>query len=547
MMLSLLFGTSFLITKPQAVYACSGGAPLTVAGLINNSDYVVKARVAELDDEAQNAILRVESYLVGGTSSEFLLLVRNPPTIMDYILAGRSTGADCRGLLSDFQPNDEMYLFLDRNVDGSYEVTTTLFNPYLYTFPDAEATVEVFLTGGYENGGTVYEDVANRDTGEQVTEIQFLEIIAAETNQSPVSPNMESPYPLKAPLRITTAAGTEYILPIDGNPPVELTRELLSTMERDAFIEVMLSDAGRCETEGCRTYSPDRLNVAVQADANTIRFALGNQAAGQSTLFSSASDAVAIWNNCQLTIYSLGYPRLLQEWFAVGEVNHVSLNPDTNCQSFADQAAWSPEGLSLAYTDAEGLWLWDIFTSEAQPRLLISANDTAVIPRYFSPGGRYLAVTQSSRRYTLDTVSGEELPDGVISPDDRLLLSYDTAAEVSSLEICALTPYQCQPAQGMYYFIRNDDGEAVSGSDSLEASQVEWRNSNSFLALACLPDNPTLCNIFQWRPIAYGWYRSLLGSGRAFAYDHSNHSLAIAADRSIEVGGRRYDLAEMLD
>jgi hypothetical protein len=60
----------FAMTNTQEVNACSGGQPLTVAGLINNSDYVVKAQITDVDDLGQNVILHIESYLAGGSGPE---------------------------------------------------------------------------------------------------------------------------------------------------------------------------------------------------------------------------------------------------------------------------------------------------------------------------------------------------------------------------------------------------------------------------------------------------------------------------------------------
>jgi hypothetical protein len=53
----------------------------------------------------------------------------------------------------------------------------------------------------------------------------------------------------------------------------------------------------------------------------------------------------------------------------------------------------------------------------------------------FSSLGRYVQVERGDERLTLDTISGAELPDGLVSPDDQILLAFDSQAEVSELQI----------------------------------------------------------------------------------------------------------------
>ncbi|MBC7870089.1 MAG: hypothetical protein H7Y09_04565 [Chitinophagaceae bacterium] len=536
--------------SPHVAHACSGGVAVTVAGLIADSDYVVKARVTEVDDVGQNVILHIENYLAGGPGPEFLLFNRSHPIRVDYILAGFSGGGDCLGLASAFHSDDELYLFLHRNQDGSYTVVSGAFNPDLYRFPEPHSTVDVYLTGGYQNGDRTYEDLAERNTVQQATETEFIAIIAEQSGQTPTAPDTSLPYPLKAPLRLTTTAGTAYLFPIDGRAPIELTPEILSAISGRAYIESILYDAGSCTIDGCRIYSPDGLNVAVQVDTSTFQLKSSTQLTGQEVLFSPTSDALAVWNECDLKIYTTGYPRLMQDWYAIEEINQIPLSAEASCELFSGIGVWSLDGRYLAYSDDAGLWLWDVFSTTTEPRLIVSDQEgISVLPRYFSPLGRYLAVIQGEERYTLDLVSGESLPDGLVSPDDRLLLAFDTGADSSMLEICALTPYACQPLPwGMYFQIWNEAGELVLYAELSEVSRVEWQNAHSFMALTCLLDEPTQCRLFLWRPSYAEWYTMALSYGSTFAYDANNHTMAIVNDAdTVTINDTSYDFAGMLD
>jgi hypothetical protein len=398
-LLILVFG----VLETSNVFACSGGQPLTIRGLINNSDFVVKAQPVDVDDVHQNGILRVESYLVGGPGPEYLLFIQNDPIMTQYILEGRSSGGDCTGFRSDLYPYNSLYLFLDRNFDGSYSVVTTLFNPYYYSFPTPESTVEVYIEGGgYEEGEVYGDDFAARDAGIEVTEIEFVQIVAEQSGVSPHLPLTASQYPLYAPLKITTSAGAEYLLPVDGQQPVQLTEEFRQeTRWQEPMWSFGFSDAERCDAENCIQISPNGLDIAVQTDQDNITLTWGVTIPGQASLFSSTSDAIAVWNDSKIQVYRLRYPRLGYNELGPQLLTEVTLNyGDISDETswLSGLGAWTPDGRILAYSDVEGLWLWDVFTVGAQRRLLLPTEDGYIpYPRYFSPMGRYLVLGHKNK------------------------------------------------------------------------------------------------------------------------------------------------------
>ena len=91
-------------------------------------------------------------------------------------------------------------------------------------------------------------------------------------------------------------------------------------------------------------------------------------------------------------------------------------------------------------TDA-GMWFWDALTSGSLPQLLIPAIDDIPTVRYISPQGRYIAIAEGNHYYNFDLVSQQRLPDGYVSPDDRVLLVFDTQAVApTTLEVMYLAP-----------------------------------------------------------------------------------------------------------
>lgn len=533
------------------VLACSGGEPLSMKGLINHSDFLVRARPVEVDDVRQNAILHVESYLAGGPGPEYLLFTQNEPVIIEYAQEGRSSGGDCIGFRQNLYQDEPFYVFLSHNFDGSYRAVAVR-NPDLYFFPTPESTVEVYVEGGYnENGQPVGGDFAARGSEREVMEIEFLQIIAEQSGEFPSLPLPGSPYPLYAPMKVTTSVGTDYFLPVDGQLPIEFTEELRQEMRRrDPMWGFGFSDAGRCEGEDCAQFSPNGLDIAVQTDEDTITLIWGETVPGQASLFSSTNDTIAVWNDSELQVYRLRYPRFGYDDFRPQLLTEVALNntdlPESD--NTVGVGAWTPDGRMLAYSDAEGLWLWDVFTPDIYRRLLLSAEDGEMpYPRYFSPLGRYLAFAQGDTLGTLDIITGTLYPDGFVSPDDRLLLAFDTTAEVIDLQMCQLAPFSCQP-------IFLTDNIQLSSTEEIQdyfeqIKRVEWQTPYSFLSLGCDADEPMACRVFIHRNAHFGWYDRRYTEGYEYDYDSDNDSLAVVSTGSIITVDNRqqFDLSQWLD
>lgn len=513
----------------HAVYACSGGAPLTVKGLLARSDYVVKARAIESDDAGQNVILQVESYLVGGPGPEFILFSRLDPVFTEYILAGRSSGADCLGLVPALRPSDNFYAFLHRKENGSYSAVSTLFNQTPIAFPSDESTVEVFLEGGFQNGEQIFEDFAERGSGQQVSESEFVALIATESNEQPSPPSPTHLYPLKSPLLITTSS-EQFVLPVDWQTPLQVDEETFHLLHHpmSAF---GFSDALRCSRQGEIIISPDGLNVAIIGEENTICLTWESQLAGQAATFSTTSDTIAVWNNCQLSIYTLGYPRLAQEWFTVDFVNSVDLVAN-DCSIFHGSAAWSPDGRLLAFADDRGILLWDAFTPTSQPQQILTSTGAMLRPNFFSQQGRYLNYSDGDGNHHIDLISGEIIPDGVMSPDDRLLIKFDTDAESSAFEICSLAPYSCVNGYPISIWFLDEEGNMERFYDLYQISKVAWKDSSSFLTLACTNDDYGRCAVATWFIEFYGWKPAPISEAIDFDYDRGNGVLAYIRDET---------------
>jgi WD40 repeat protein len=196
------------------------------------------------------------------------------------------------------------------------------------------------------------------------------------------------------------------------------------------------------------------------------------------------------------------------------------------------------------------VWLWDILNLAAPPQLLIAASGQDVpLATHFSPQGGFLSIVDGSNRYIINVSSGSFLPDGIISPDDQLLLKFDTSASVFEAELCVIVPYQCsENIRGMY--VSSYDNPDVKPSDNLDqVSKIAWTGKNSFVVVSCASDDQSLCYVFEWYPSdGRGWDFSLIMVGRSFEYDAINDTLAVLKDaNTVVVDNRTYDLSGKVD
>jgi hypothetical protein len=248
-------------------------------------------------------------------------------------------------------------------------------------------------------------------------------------------------------------------------------------------------------------------------------------------LYSATSDALAVWNftgdEATLDVYTLKYFRMRR--MQDDEAQLLVSTPLRLDSIMPDSAAWSPDGRILAFVDSRGIWLWDVFTPDSAPELLM---ETVTTLRGFSPMGRYLMLGDEATGQTIDLVNGAVYPPGLVAPDDRMLLTFGPEPQ-----IIHFTPY------------------SVSDLDYPEnpVYQIQWYDNDIFLVLTCADrTQPATCQVTQnaaWRRAS-----SRLYEGSGFAYDTHTDTLAMIKDTNtiafrtpIHYGIYERDLSPWLD
>jgi hypothetical protein len=526
------------------VQACSGGASDNIQDTLANATYVVKADIVSVDDVRQNAILHVDRYLYGGPGPEYLLLVQNDPVIINRIIKDTPVGT-CDFFGEDLNLGLTAYFFLTRRPDGIYKVTTahmpTWATPTYYDFSERGSSVQF-----YSREGEVH-------TEHILDERAFVEFVTHFGQSTLVQPQEQSIFPRLAPLKLTTANGTDYVLPVDSGVPIKATEAFLSEItlhtlgysDNPAWNEQYFNDS-ICPGADCIQVSPDGINRAWQ-DGDQIRW-FGGYATGQVFSFSSTGEVIVVWDNNKLELYIYGPPGVDYNDYRI--LQSISLSDQTKEQLV--QSAWTTDGRSFAYSDADGLWLLeDVYDEAALPVKLLPGEENAIPTALkFSPLGHYLQVERGDERFTLHLESGDVLPDGLISPDDRFLLAYDTRAEFFDIEVCSLTPVEeCQPVP---ILTLEPDVEDYRGHSAYQ--QVQWRNTYSFFTTVCAAETHDPCVIAPVRIERLGdddyWRHNTyeLSKGYTFDYSSSTDLLAVVQDNNwLAINGEEYNLVTSLD
>jgi len=447
--------------QPQTVFACSGPGQAPLQTVFDEAETAVIGTFIEFDDDNLNAVFRVQFYLMGNPGPEYILLSLNDPVLIEDALQGRYRTGQCSRIGHSLSDQAAVsILFLEHQMDGSY--TWTVLNSGVYQFETSNTVLPIF----YEIVRTAEQPYVSRD----FTVGDLRRYIYGKTGQKPQPPLFDQPYPTKTPLMITTDTGSHYLLPIDGSNPILLTEQQVQ--------EYQSYPAG-CSAAPCNAQSPNRLDIArllpndKPADSSMNIFGdyrLQPLFQGEALLFSPASDVIAVWNKNSIEIHTLYYPHLgIRENEPVKLVNAMPLNLDGLSDFQPGNAAWSPDGRFLAYSDSSGLWIWDVFALGRSATLLIGASDHIPYARYFSPLGRYLAVTEGQERYTIDIFTGDRLPDGLVSPDDRNLLAFNTAAtgefEMSLVRLAPIETDVIEPLQ--------------------QVRRIEWITNSRFIMFRC--------------------------------------------------------------
>lgn len=474
--LALILGAMLAVqlVHPQTAFACSG-VPETLDSLIGEADYLIKARIERSDDVGQNHIVRVESYITGGSGPEYLLLSQRERAVIQGLRGGTLGHGDCNFYATRPPTENAFYVFVRRTDVGFMSQFGALFSSDLYVFDESGQPAN--RVNFYDREGRYHAP----------TEAEFLSLVADYSSEIPSVPIEDTPYPRTSSLLIVTDDQNYFIAPVDGSAPIAIDEERVAQHLIGRFdiatnlrgvTGSLVGHYGSCFGRSCSLQLLDDMTtvrLAYDGDAGTILSPYDFPVAdGHSALF--ANDRLsAIWNGDRLIFYSLQFQPSAP--YSVHQLHEIQLNGGESVRG-ASFSAWSPDGTRFAYSDSSGLWLIETHDIRHPQLLVESENDSIPYATGFSPSGRFLHINASTN-YTVDLQNEAILPYGTFSEDERFLLFTDSANGV----------------QNLYLSDYEHDTSTLVQQNALE---FNWLNDRQFLTAVCHGNRHESCVTHRW-------------------------------------------------
>ena len=417
---------------------------MTLDTIREQADYLVYGTLIQLDDARQNAIMHVEESLIGSDAPEYLLLYRESPLLWSvFVERGYDVGCSLVGanLLS---PGLTGYWAVARQPDGAYRVVDMYNEPFFSPMWEREfgrtdmPSINVRIDPQSED---VRENI---NAVEFENEAAFRTFIEAETGEPPTPPQ-QNEIPILRPLLVRMQDDTQLMIPVDGGEPARIDEpiqiENWSAYDYPDFLQSPLL----CAQVDCQLTSPNGIFYATQNTPNEIQlnthFAMGGiqMLTGQAFQFSPNSEALVIWNEGVAQVYVV--QDALCDCIMYGgpqpDVTIALEIPMADQDLFAD-IRWSMDGTTIAYSDADGLWVMDIFR-QSEPELVIASDEPIHALSLFT-SGRFIAFTHDNITWSvLDRLTGEQYPNTLLSRDERYFVvvdDEDTSIEDRAYPLC---------------------------------------------------------------------------------------------------------------
>lgn len=473
-----------LLQKAKPALACSGGPPpTTLEYVLENAQYYVKAEVVASDLGDKNLRLRAMNYLIGGSGPRELVLQReNPVLTAVYDVHHYDTGC-LYGGAEGIPVGLVAYFAIQRQPNGAYRPVydqisygASLVGDGLFT--EVPVRIDPSLPDSDEN--LEWRSFAGEE--------EFVAVIEERSGETPAEPTPND-LPRLTPLLVTTASGTPYIIPIDNGDPIQVNiAPPPAHFSATAYPDVLNSPL-HCtrENPACRVSRPDgSLQASFKADTPAT-IAVNYypydtppiEISGQAFMWSSTGEVLAVVDDGELALYLVNN--------AVCDCVYGEFVPALDPifstpvgENFAIAGIrWSADGTTMAYADARGVWLLDIFRMRA-PELVSEAIEGVeqLKPLFLSTTGRFLAYATSpiataapiENWLTLDRISGLTYENAIFSPNERYMVQIAPENPTERPDVAGCKLPIAEDCQTIFW----------------EAPQrFEWINDDQFYAVTC--------------------------------------------------------------
>ena len=392
-----------LLSFASPIFACSGFTRTSIED-IPRFELLVAATVVDVDDRGINAVLKVDRYFKG-SGDEYLAVMRHPPALHYAGEVRRyETGCLYAGISGhQWQLGSYGYFPLSPNQDGTYRDDDNYDGISAHYIPQ-ESSVRFYSNSAGEHGDYV-----------TLPQDEFEALLLQLTEQDQTKAFRPSPYPLMRFLNITTESGRRYRL----NPDRSVT------WLNPAKYPIAVSNDG---SHVMFRLDEDQLGFQYLAqNKKPFKWSYGwlHAKPGLYGQFSPDSNYVAVQEKQHVTIYLM---RSISGSEGPGFGHSMSMKKVASLDTVwltAEQKAqlvWSANSRVLAFQDARGIWIWDLFDKE-EPRLMVPADDSHVLLD-LSSTGRFLRFACDGFWTLLDMHTGESWTDTLVSPDESRLIHF---------------------------------------------------------------------------------------------------------------------------
>ncbi|HRF93871.1 MAG TPA: WD40 repeat domain-containing protein, partial [Aggregatilineales bacterium] len=275
-----------------------------------------------------------------------------------------------------------------------------------------------------------------------------------------------------------------------------------------------------CWEINCQARSHNGLDRAIIEEDKIIQVPFYGNFSGEGVLFPPIQNIVTIWSTTsdKVTISLHEFKFFPDE--PSNTIAETTLRTNT---VYPNSGAWSPNGRLLAFADTDGIYLWDVFTPNSQPQLVITTDIKTI--QGFSPLGTYLVVGNDADGFTVDLISKNVYPAGVFSPDESSMITYGDFRQIYFRPYAIYEGYE----------------------EFLPIHEIHWLDNRVWQLVTCED-----IAIKESCELVYGCFRGFIPSisgGRMYARNAvTGSSVTVIDDYQIRISGQSYsDLSPYLD
>jgi hypothetical protein len=434
--------------NPLAACSGGGGGYWLESFLDDETRIIAMGEVAMTTANGINSIITITHYLQMPQANGTLILKQLSMSANNLLESQRPHPARCSYFPQSLEAGTQFIASLSRSADGTYYG--------IIISADRNDVFSLYLGDGSQPVEPV------EYTFEELT--LYAESYLGRTAQPPEYFR----FPRAIEIEFMTESGQAFLIPVDSTEPVAVpifsSPDCFFLVQYDCTSSIVAPNG-----VDVAAFFPEDTDIESYYSAD-LRYAYFFEA--ETGVFSPDSALIAVWRDNQIRIFSTKFQTAFDGQFSEMPILIASHVIDPDDTLLIGAGAFSPNGFTFAFSTERGVWTFDLRRPQVPPTMVIQSENSPLRVLGFSPLGTYLSVQESDLNIYIDWITGQRYPDGVFSPDERLLAVYDTTAETHT----PLTLYRMIPE---FRPLMNWENYQP------EISEFEWISPTQYVFAAC--------------------------------------------------------------